>query len=75
VLHLPHTPDSSVVSAGVTNNLCVSPGQILRDVAECCHKTKEFIKNDSSDVLNDLVGYTSRLRVKAHSNLHILMVQ
>ena len=34
LLHLPHTPDSSVVSAGVTNNLRVSLGQILRDVAE-----------------------------------------
>ena len=34
LLHSPHTPDSSVVSACVTNNLCVSPGQILRDVAE-----------------------------------------
>jgi len=34
LLHSPHTPDSSVVSAGVTNSLCVSPGQILRDVAE-----------------------------------------
>jgi len=34
LLHSLHTPDSSVVSAGVTNNLCVSPGQILREVAE-----------------------------------------
>jgi len=34
LLHLPHTPDTSVISADVTNNLCVSPGQILRDVAE-----------------------------------------
>ena len=34
LLHSPHTPDSSVVSTGVTSNLCVSPGQILRDVAE-----------------------------------------
>ena len=34
LLYLPHTTDTSVVSAGVTNSLCVSPGQILRDVAE-----------------------------------------
>jgi len=34
LLHLLHTLDTSVVSAGVTKNVCVSPGQILRDVAE-----------------------------------------